>query len=343
MTLHDTLKTPGILKTGRRTFLTGAALLGVTAHLPLAARAAETAAPSTAAPEQDRKAILAMAGTYKVTFDFRETTPFLADYKPIAPKVSGGDEVVRVVEDTGSIIRLQHILVVDGEDGLPVVVKHWRQDWVHQPATVLTYQGTGHWSLTPVEGAAARGAWSQTVWQTDDSPRYGGVGRWRHDAGVSRWTSDETWRPLARRDATRHPPYDRYSGTNRHALTPAGWVHEQDNAKIGPRDGTLVTFVHETVVNTYNRSDDFPVAAAEEYWARTSTYWAAVRAAWDQAIARHQGVSVTEEANNGSVTGKALMGLADTIAKGDKSTPDAVAEARRVIADATQVPAKSGA
>ncbi|MDZ5649129.1 DUF6607 family protein [Nitrospirillum sp. BR 11828] len=332
------------LKTGRRAFLTGAALLGVATHLPPAARAAETATyPSGPAPDQDRRAILGMAGTYKVTFDFRETTSFLPDYTPIAPKVSGGNEVVRVVEDGGSVIRLQHILVVDGEDGLPVVVKHWRQDWTYQPVAVLAYQGTGHWSLTPVDGAVAKGAWSQIVWQTDDSPRYGGVGRWRHDAGVSRWTSDETWRPLARRDATRHPPYDRYSGTNRHALTPAGWVHEQDNAKLGLREGGLVTFVHETVINTYSRSNAFPIAVADEYWTKTMTYWAAVRAAWDQVIARHQGVSVVEEANNGSVTGKALMGLADSIAKGGKSTPDAIAEARRVIADATQGSAKSGA
>ncbi|MEA1651649.1 DUF6607 family protein [Nitrospirillum sp. BR 11164] len=337
MMTHDTLET------GRRAFLTGAALLGLTTGLPLAASAADMAPTAGTAPERDRKAILGMAGTYKVTFDFRETTSFLPDYTPIPPKVSGGEEVVRVVEDSGSVIRLQHILVVDGEDGLPVVVKHWRQDWVHQPAAVLTYQGTGHWSLTPVDAAVGKGAWSQTVWQTDDSPRYGGVGRWRHDDGVSRWTSDETWRPLARRDATRHPPYDRYNGTNRHALTPAGWVHEQDNAKLGVRDGALVTFVHEAVVNTYVRFSDFPIAAADDYWAKTATYWAAVRAAWDQVIARQQGVTVAEEANNGSVTGKALMGLADTIAKGGKSTPDAIAEARRVIADATQGPAKSGA
>ncbi|MBB6252322.1 DUF6607 family protein [Nitrospirillum iridis] len=342
MTIYDALRT------GRRTFLTrgltGAALLGVTASLPLAAVATTpTEGAAGTAPDQDRKAILGMAGTYKVTFDFRETTPFLADYKPIAPKTSGGEEVVRVVEDTGSVIRLQHLLVVDGDDRLPVVIKHWRQDWTYQPASVLTYQGTGHWSLTPVDGAAAKGAWSQTVWQTDDSPRYGGVGRWRHDAGVSRWTSEETWRPLARRDATRHPPYDRYNGINRHALTPAGWVHEQDNAKMGLRDGALVTFVHEAVINTYSRSGDFPVAAADEYWAKTMTYWAAVRGAWDQAIAQHQGVSVTEEANNGSVTGKALMGLADSIAKGGKGIPDAIAEARRVITDATQGSAKSGA
>ncbi|MDE1145464.1 MAG: hypothetical protein PW843_02440 [Azospirillaceae bacterium] len=334
------------LKTDRRRFLTGAALLGATAAVPaaLSLSPARAATPDTGpAPDADRKAILGMAGTYKVTFDFRETTPFLADYKPIAPKVMGGDEVVRVAEDTGSVIRLQHLLVVEGKDGQPFVVKHWRQDWAYQPAAVLAYQGTGHWSLTPVDAGLAKGAWSQTVWQTDDSPRYGGIGRWRHDAGVSRWTSEETWRPLARRDATRHPPYDRYAGVNRHALTPAGWVHEQENAKVGPRDGNLVTFVHESVINTYARSADFPVVAADDYWTKTNVYWAAVRATWDDVIAQHQGVSVAEEAENGSATGHALMELGTTIAKGGKSVPDAIAEARRIIADGTKATGKSGA
>ena len=56
--------------------------------------------------------ILAMAGTFKVTFDFKETTAWRADYTPIAAKISGGHEVVRVIVDTGKLIVLQHILVV---------------------------------------------------------------------------------------------------------------------------------------------------------------------------------------------------------------------------------------
>ena len=51
------------------------------------------ATPALAAgkpPEQDRKSILAMAGDYKVRFDMRETVPFVADYKPLEPKRSGG-------------------------------------------------------------------------------------------------------------------------------------------------------------------------------------------------------------------------------------------------------------
>ncbi|WP_293678313.1 DUF6607 family protein [uncultured Phenylobacterium sp.] len=282
-------------------------------------------------PETDRQAILAMAGDYKVRFDMRETVPFVADYKPLAPKTSGGHEVVRVIEDRGDFISLQHMLVV-GDDKAPSVVKHWRQDWRWEPATVVVYESSGRWTLKDVPAAARKGAWSQTVWQTDDSPRYGGVGRWAHDHGVARWQSDETLRPLARRDAIRHPVYTWYVGVNRHALTPKGWVHEQDNAKVGVRDGKPVTYVHEVVVNTYDRFSGYPVAAADDYWAKTKAYWAQVRQAWDAAIAKEGGVAVTEEAQNGSVTGPRLMGLADDIAEGKTDTLAAVAQAKALIA-----------
>jgi len=283
-------------------------------------------------PERDRQSILAMAGDYKVRFDMRETVPFVADYKPLEPKRSGGHEVVRAIADRGDFISLQHMLVVDGEGGKPAVVKHWRQDWRWQPAQVVAYQSSGRWTRKPVPAAARRGSWSQTVWQTDDSPRYGGVGRWAYDHGVARWQGDETLRPLARRDAIRHPVYTWYVGVNRHALTPTGWVHEQDNAKVGVRDGRPVTYVHEVVVNTYDRFDGFQVAAADDYWSKTRDYWAQVRLAWDQAIEKDRGVTVTEEAQAGSITGPKLMGLADDIVEGKTDTARAVAEAQALIA-----------
>jgi uncharacterized protein DUF6607 len=303
---------------------------------PAAAAAAQTAiayAPANVA--RDRQSILAMAGTFKVRFDFRETVSFLPSYTPIAPKVSGGHEVVLTIEDTPDRIVLQHLLVVDDGDGKPMVIKHWRQDWVYQPRELLTYEGPGRWKLVPVSEADAAGRWSQTVWQTDDSPRYGGLGRWSHDAGVDRWMSDETLRPLARRDAVRHPPYDRYVGVNRHAITPAGWVHEQDNAKIGPRERKLATYVHEVVLNTYSKASDFPVDAAEAYWSKTRDYWALVREDWDRAIRSRSGVALQEEAENGSVTGPTLMGLAEDVAEGKTDTAKAAAQAREAIAAAT--------
>lgn len=299
------------------------------------------AAPATVAVAQpdtalqrDRAAILAMAGDYRVRFEFRETVSFVAGYTPIPPATSGGFEAVRVIEDRGDFISLQHMLVV-GEEPELMVVKHWRQDWRWQPTEVLAYAGKDRWRVQPVSASERRGAWSQTVWQTDDSPRYGGVGRWSFDNGVTRWTSESTRRPLARRDAIRKPPYAWYEGVNHHALTPNGWVHEQANAKVGLRAGSPVTYVNEVVLNTYARSTDFRASAADDYWARTKDYWAAVRSGWDQAVRRDGSVAVGEEANNGSMTGPRLMELADEVDEGKTTTARAAEEARRIIAAET--------
>ncbi|WP_395670416.1 DUF6607 family protein [Phenylobacterium sp.] len=311
--------------TTRRTCL---AALGLAFAIHLPAVAAGTA------PERDRASILAMAGDYRVRFDMRETTPFVADYKPLEPKLSGGYESVRVIEDRDGFISLQHLLVAEGPDEKAMVIKHWRQDWTYEPSEVLAYESSGRWTLKPVAAAARKGAWSQTVWQTDDSPRYGGVGRWAYDHGVARWTSDATLRPLARRDAVRHPAYTWYVGQNRHALTPAGWVHEQDNAKVGLREGRPVTYVHEVVTNSYTKFDGYNVGAADAYWAATKAYWAEVRKAWD-AAARRRSIAVREEAQAGSVTGPKLMGLADEIAAGKLTTTDALPQARALIGEET--------
>jgi hypothetical protein len=313
----------------RRAALTLGSLGAVAAPALLQAGPAAARAARGAAYEADRKAILAMAGDYHVQFDFRETVPFLDEYNPIDQKISGGDEMVRVIEDNDKRIALQHTLVMT-MDGKSFVIKHWRQDWTYEPATVLVYAGNGAWKLEEVPAAQRAGAWSQTVWQTDDSPRYGGVGKWAHDLGVSRWTSGDTWRPLARRDAVRKPPYDRYLGINRHALTPSGWVHEQDNAKVGPKNGQLATFVHEIVLNTYDKDKKFNAGPGEAYWAATNDYWANVRSFWDEAVARGKGVKVPEEANNGSITGPKLMGWAQDIADGKTDT--ATAQAKALIA-----------
>ncbi|HEY0301679.1 MAG TPA: DUF6607 family protein [Rhizomicrobium sp.] len=310
-----------------------AGLLFAALATPAAARAPGATPPAPvhgADFARDRQAILAMAGDFKVRFDMRETVSFLPDYTLLEPKVSGGHESVRVVVDTGDVIYLQHLLVAE-VDGKPLVIKHWRQDWTYQPRQVLAYAGLNTWKLTPVAPEARAKAWAQTVWQTDDSPRYGGVGRWAHDFGVSRWTSDTTLRPLARRDAVRHPPYDHYAGTNRHALTPTGWVHEQDNAKLGLRDGKPVTYAHEVVLNSYTRDTAYPIAAADSYWTATSAYWAAVRGMWDDAIARGHGVKVVEVADVGSETGPHLMQLADRIATNELSNAAAIADAQAFI------------
>ena len=290
--------------------------------------------------EQDRQAILSQAGDFRVRFDMRETVPLQDGYEPLDEKLSGGNEIVRVVEDTGDRISLQHILVMDHE-GETFVIKHWRQDWVYQPETVLTYAGPDRWALTPVDAAARRGAWSQTVWQTDDSPRYGGVGHWSYDNGMAQWTSNETTRPLARRDAVRDPVYDRYVGTNRHVLTPFGWAHLQDNVKMAAAEGgegDPAAVVQEDVINTYRKVDNYDPKPGDDYWAATRDYWAGVRAAWDERVQASGGLYLEEEANRGAVTGKPLMDWAVDVQEGRLTTEAAIDQARALITQATTEP-----
>ena len=286
--------------------------------------------------ETARRAILAMAGNYRVRFDMRETTSWHQGYTPLEPKTSGGYEVVRVIADTGRFISLQHLLVVEA-GGETHVIKHWRQDWTYEPESVLVYAGPNRWRTERVPAGRRRGAWSQTVWQVDDSPRYGGVGRWTITGGVPRWRSDWTWRPLARRDAIRNPPYDRYLGINRHSPAPDGsWIHWQDNIKMGGVDGAVAPFVQEIALNTYRPFSDFDVAAADHYWAATQAYWAAVRDEWARTERDTSGIQVTEEAENGNVIAGRLLELGTEVFQRRRQTEPAIVEARRLIREATR-------
>ncbi|MEH3037622.1 MAG: hypothetical protein PGN23_14220 [Sphingomonas adhaesiva] len=290
----------------------------------------QTAAEALAAKAADRAEILAMAGNYKVHFDMQETTPWVAGYTPLERKISGGNEVVRVIEDTPDHIALQHLLVVE-HDGKTHVIKHWRQDWDYQPARVLVYAGQGKWVWEAVPERMRAGRWSQTVYQVDDSPRYAGWGQFETQAGVRRWRSNWTWRPLARRDAVRHPVYDRYLSINRHQPTPTGWIHWQDNTKMALKDGKPEPIVQESVLNTYERFDGYDVKAAEDYWAKTKGYWAAVRADWTRIADTRGGIAIPEEAETGTVISGRLLAIADAIQAGKTTVAAGSAEARALI------------
>lgn len=326
----------------RKLNLVGAALFALAlstgpahAHGPIKAASAQAQAAYAA----DRAEILAMAGNFKVRFDMQETTPWRAGYTPLVRKVSGGHEVVRVIEDTPERIVLQHLLVVEHE-GKEHVIKHWRQDWEYQPARILAYRGQGVWAWEEVPERMRAGRWAQTVWQVDDSPRYAGWGQFETQGGVRRWRSGWTWRPLARRDAIRNPVYDRYHAINRHQPTPDGWVHWQDNTKMALVDGQLQPIVQESVLNTYTRFDGFNVKAADNYWSKTQGFWRAVRTAWAEVAERRGGIAIQEEAQTGTVISARLLAIGDELVGGRINEAAAIAEARRLIGERTsEVPA----
>jgi hypothetical protein len=264
------------------------------AAAPAALRADEPTADSKF--EQDRAAILAMAGEYRVTFQFQETVAVEPGYEKHEPYHAEATELVEVLEDTGDFISLQHILLVRGDDpqlqdeeggqtyepNQPQVVKHWRQDWTYEDTELNVFRGNRTWEHISLSPAEVAGTWTQAVYQVDDSPRYESVGRWTHVGGRSAWESGETWRPLPRREYTHRDDYHVMVGRNRHTITPDGWVHEQDNYKLILDDAGIprTVLVHESGLNVYDRVDDVDFAAGRQYWEATRAYWQDVRAIW---------------------------------------------------------------
>jgi len=246
--------------------------------------------PGLSAIERDRRAILAMAGPYRVSFDFLEVLRFDPALKPDAPYQSWGTEYVFVSEDRDDFIALQHILVMrvqvdDGSTSQPIVVRHWRQEWRYQSDALLAYEGANTWARRPVPAQQREGAWVQSVYQVDDSPRYAARGRWQHNDSYSTWVSDETWRPLPRREWSVRKDYHVLVGTNRHTIMPDGWVQEENNLKIaldssGKARAEMPQLAREYGFARYQRIRDYDFSAGEIYFARTEPFWAEVRAAW---------------------------------------------------------------
>lgn len=99
--------------------------------------------------------------------------------------------------------------------------------------------------------------------------------------------------------------------------------------------GELVPVVQEYVLNTYERFDDYNVAAADNYWANTAEFWAAVRAKWDSVAEETGGIRISQEANYGTDIAAELLQLADAINKGETASDDATASALALIENGT--------
>jgi hypothetical protein len=276
-----------------------------------------------------------------VSFHFLESLGFAPDHQPTRPYYSWATEQVRVLEDTGRFIRLQHTLVMffnptDGATPEPMVTKHWRQDWTFEDDNLHTFRGNNTWARRRPSAAEFTGAWSQAVFQVDDSPRYEALGQWEHRGNLSVWTSERAWRPLPRREHTVRQDYDVMEGVHRIVLTPTGWLHEQNNWKRVADElgagGTDPQFVGAEIgLDRYERITAPSLGAADEYWRKTAPYWAAVREAWADVFSQHDRFSLHVEVN-GTKLFEEHFGFAEKLTAGQPTdVPELKQHARATI------------
>ncbi len=253
--------------------------------------------------EQDRRAILAMAGDFRVSFDFIELTGFKTGYTPPRPYFSWGTEHVRVIAEEEDFISLQHALVMyfkdkEGKVTGPHLMKHWRQDWTFEDESILAFQGKLTWKTD--ESAAPEGRWSQAVFQVDDSPRYEVMGEWTHSGSLHQWHSDNAPRPLPRREFAAREDYDIVEGRHEITITPSGWLHIQNNQKLNAADEGKAEYVGtELGVNRYEAITEPSLSEPfTTYWNKTSPYWKAVREEWKEVEAENPSFTLLPEVDD---------------------------------------------
>ncbi len=286
--------------------------------------------------ERDRAAILSMAGEYRASFEFLETIVFDPALDKARPYQSWGTEFIFVLDDRETFISLQHILVMrmqggDGQETQPITIKHWRQDWQYEDESLNIYLGNNRWGNISLDPGRAEGMWSQSVFQVDDSPRYESLGSWVHSNGMSTWESGETWRPLPRREFSVRDDYDLLVGTNRHSITPTGWIQEEDNLKVklsasskqGQFDGIAAHSVlaREIGLNRYERIEGFDFSPAKEYWGKTQAFWDSVKDNWQDILASKMPYSI--QRLEGRSLLMSLMMRAESIAASDEDNAKA--------------------
>ena len=273
---------------------------------------------------QDREAILKMAGTFKVSFDFEETLPMREGYELAKPYHTEAEELVIVVENLERYVSLQHLLVVR-HHGETHVINHWRQDWVYQPARSFRWDGGQTWSFYDCDWKDLDGHWVQLVYNVADSPRYAGHGRWAHGYGKSTWTSNLISRPLPLRESSHRKDYTKLKGIHQLVVGEHGWLHKQDNMKVDPRketpaDRSVVAL--EMGVNRYLRVPDENFEKAHAYWKNTEPFWKEVRRVWAKGFEAHDQITLAKKWK-GDALFSHLFGLAD-----EYWGQSAVAEAR---------------
>ncbi|MFD2571107.1 DUF6607 family protein [Spirosoma soli] len=258
----------------------------------------------------DVEAIKKQCGCHDVDFVYAETFAPDKSYSFKDRYRAKGTEWVFVDEDQPGKIVIQHLLVV----GDSMVIKHWREDWLFQNPSLLKFDQNATWKRITLSPAQVKGQWTQKVFEVDDSPRYEGSATWIHADGRHFWESTVD-APLPRREYTKRSDYNVLRRTNHHEITAEGYIHDQDNDKIVRSEAGDQLLASEKGLNTYKRTDEAKCKIAKDWWQKNRTYWADVRAVWDEVLASRPVVALRGQVK-GNVLGRELDELSTAAQKG---------------------------
>lgn len=246
--------------------------------------------------QEDIQSIKKMCGCYEVTFNFTETFQTTKDstYKASPTKKDHALEWVELVEESSDKLVLQHLLIVNDD----MIIKHWRQDWLHQNTEFYQFFKDKTWKYQKLNSKDVKGQWTQKVYQVDDSPRYEGTASWIHKDGKDYWMN-VTDAPLPRREYTIRNDYNVMERRNIHEITKYGWLHEQDNRKlVRDENGNDTALAQEKGLDLYVKVADYKCKAAQKWWKENEVIWKNVRAKWQTVFDQDKTIELEKSVDN---------------------------------------------
>lgn len=290
---------------------------------------------ATTAQAQDKKekeAIKSLCGCYEVEFMYNETFAVSPTYTQFSkPYNAHGLEWVGAVEMADQKMVLQHLLIISDS----TIIKHWREDWEYEKTGLWKFDRDGAWKYDA--SAAKKAEWTQTVWETEDAPRYQGSSKWISNNGKYYW-ENTTDAPLPRREYSTRSDYNVLERGNRVIVTDKEWIHEQDNRKILRADGQPdKVLVQEKGFNIYTKVDDSRCAKAAAWWKEHGAFWNTVRKSWDEMLKGKTNIKLAPK-----VEGQSLSQYMAKLEKENLPETQVKEKAKNIISQFTQTSATAG-
>lgn len=276
--------------------------------------------------EQDRAAIKALAGFYKVSFNYAETFSPDDDYKFHERHRSSAKEIAIILEDSPNKIVIQHLLVMRGDS---MIIKHWREDWTYEDPQLFAYDKDNTWRKVTLSANDTKGKWTQKVYQVDDSPRYQAIGTWVHVDGRHQWQSN-TDSPLPRRESSERDDYNVLNRGNNLYLTTNGWMFEQDNKKIIRSATGDKILALEKGMEEFVKTDPKSFGYAQTWWKEQESFWKDARETWAAVFAENTVLKLALKVDN-KLLYEQFFALGDQSAKEKWTAAQNKAAIRKVI------------
>lgn len=248
---------------------------------------------ATYAQDAGKKNVDKLCGCFSVNYRYAETFSPDIKYKYHEREDMNAMELVLPLENTDKKVVLQHLLLINDT----MIIKHWREEWLYESPVLYAYEGNKVWNKKQLPPAAVKNAWTQTVWEVNDEPRYQGISQWMENDGNTFWESTAD-APLPRREYTTRSDYNILKRRNRIMLTAEGYVHEQDNDKILRTEKGDKLIVLEKGYNTYYRVEDKECDTGKKWWKKNGAFWTVVRDQWQQYLSATDKIAVKSKVDD---------------------------------------------